>query len=244
MTSSQVTFRRNLTNYPQDKIIEERIGIEFADRDILHKALVHKSFLNENSEETDSNERLEFLGDAILEFIVSRDLYVRFPTENEGHLTALRAKLVNTISLAGTARKLGLGEGLYLSRGEEKGKGRESTSLLANTFEAITGAIFVDQGIEKATEFISRQILSKIPEVVKKSLKDPKSLLQEYVQAGGFPAPTYKTVASVGPDHAKLFKVEVFVNRKPYAAGEGSSKQQAAQVAAENALAKWDAERP
>lgn len=227
----------NPTN--RDSEIEERIGVIFKDKAILHKALVHRSYLNENPQELESNERLEFLGDAILEFVVSKNLYEQFP-QDEGHLTALRSKLVNTIALASVSRKLGLGEGLYLSRGEEKGKGRQSTTLLANTLEALIGAVFVDQGIDAATEFIEAQVLVKVSEVVKKSLKDPKSLLQEYVQAAGYPAPTYKTVIAAGPDHAKSFTVEVFVNRQPYAKGEGTSKQLAAQSAAENALNKWN----
>lgn len=219
--------------------LEKQLGVIFKNKARLHTALVHKSYLNENSRESESNERLEFLGDAILEFVVSEHLFEKFPQEDEGHLTALRSKLVNTQSLAASARGLGLGEALYLSRGEEKGKGRESVSLLANTFEAIIGAIFVDQGLATTSEFITHHILGKIPEIVKKSLKDPKSLLQEYVQAAGFPTPVYKTVNSEGPDHAKFFTVEVFVNREPFATGSGQSKQTAAQEAAGAALKKW-----
>ncbi|OGY10148.1 MAG: ribonuclease III [Candidatus Blackburnbacteria bacterium RIFCSPLOWO2_01_FULL_41_27] len=233
---------QKIWNNSQEVVFEQTTGVNFINKVLLHQAFIHKSFLNESSEEKESNERLEFLGDAILEFIVSEHVYNRFPGEDEGHLTALRSKLVNTLSLASSARALNLGALLFLSRGEEKSKGRENTSLLANTFEALVGAIYVDQGLPEAKKFITAYILEKIPEVVKKSLKDPKSLLQEYVQAAGFAAPVYRTVTSVGPDHAKIFTIQVFVNRLPYATGSGSSKQQAAQDAADNALKKWEEE--
>lgn len=126
-----------------------------------------------------------------------------------------------------------------MSRGEEKSGGRENTSLLADTVEAILGAIYLDQGLTGAQLFINKFIVPKIPEIIKKSLKDAKSLLQEYVQANGYSAPIYKTVSETGPDHAKIFTVEVLVNKQPYAQGTGSSKQIAAQNAAENALEKW-----
>lgn len=233
-----------LSNSKDDQDLEKQIGVNFKNKAILHTALVHKSYLNENTKEKESNERLEFLGDAILEFVVSAHLFDKFSQEDEGHLTALRSKLVNTQSLALSSRALGLEQGLYLSRGEEKGKGRESISLLANTFEAVIGAIFVDQGLSAASEFISKHILAKIPQIVKKSLKDPKSLLQEYVQASGLPAPVYKTLSSQGPDHAKFFTVEVFINRKPYSRGAGQSKQAAAQDAAGAALERWSKNKP
>lgn len=233
---------KTLNNFLAD--LEQKIGISFSDKRLLRRAFIHKSFLNESAQEKESNERLEFLGDAILEFIVSEHVYNRFPQEAEGHLTALRSRLVNTQSLALSARDLGLGSLLYLSRGEEKSKGRENQTLLANTFEALVGAIFVGQGIEAVKTFVASHILNKIPEVVKKSLKDPKSLLQEYVQAAGYPAPVYKTVSAEGPDHAKQFTVQVYVNKESYSQGQGPSKQQAAQEAAQNALKKWQAAIP
>lgn len=222
--------------------MEEKIGISFKDKKYIHRALVHRSYLNENPNEIESNERLEFLGDAILEFVVSEHLFNKFPSEDEGHLTALRSKLVNTTSLAQAAEEIGLGNALYMSKGEEKSGGRNNTGLLANTTEAIIGAIFEDSGIEKAKEFIEKFVLRKIPQVVKKSLKDPKSLLQEYVQAGGYQTPFYHIVSEVGPDHAKQFTVEVIINQKPYAQGQGASKQKAAQEAAQLALEKWEEE--
>lgn len=220
--------------------LEEKLEVSFADKSLLHKALIHRSYLNENPEAKESNERLEFLGDAVLEFVVSEHLFHEFAKEPEGVLTALRARLVNTQSLAAVAQELGLGQLLFLSRGEEKSGGRENLGLLANTVEALIGAIFIDRGIREAKRFIEKHILSKIPEVVKKSLKDPKSMLQEFVQAAGYPAPVYKIVREVGPDHAKTFTVEVLVDGKPYAQGEGHSKQAATQEAATRALETWE----
>ena len=220
--------------------VEERVGITFKDKSFLHRAFVHRSFLNEKRDEKESNERLEFLGDAVLEFLVSNHIFAHFPNQDEGHLTALRSKLVNTTSLAQTARQLELGEALYLSHGEEQSGGRSNTGLLANTVEALLGAIFLDQGMNKAKEFVDSFILSKLPETVKESLKDPKSLLQEYVQAKGLPTPQYKVISEVGPDHAKEFTIEVLVDKKPLGKGSGSSKKTATQDAAAKALEAWN----
>lgn len=223
--------------------IEEKVGIQFKNKGLLHQALIHRSYLNENKEIKESNERLEFLGDAVLEFVVSEYIFNKFQDEQEGILTSLRAKLVNTTSLAQVAKKLNLGQTLYLSRGEEKSAGRENRGLLADTVEALIGAIFIDQGIEKAKEFIDSFILSKIPDIVKKSLKDPKSMLQESVQAAGFPTPSYKVVKEEGPDHAKVFSVEVIIGAKSYAQGEGPNKSAATQEAAARALESWTHEK-
>lgn len=223
-----------------EKEIEKNTGFIFKNKDLLHRALIHRSYLNENRKEGQSNERLEFLGDAILEFVVSEHIFRKFEKEDEGHLTTLRSKLVNTISLAETAESIGLGQALYLSHGEESGGGRVNKTLLANTFEALIGAIFLDQGVEIVRQFIEKFINIKIPQTVKKSLKDPKSMLQEFVQAKGYPAPAYKVVFEEGPDHAKHFVVEIIINRKPAAKGEGASKKQATQKAAEAALKLWE----
>lgn len=219
--------------------IEKNIGIVFKDKALLHRAFTHRSYLNENRKEKESNERLEFLGDAVLEFIISEELYKKFPNQDEGHLTALRSKLVNTTSLAETAKEIGAGEALFLSKGEEQGGGRNNSSLLANTLEAIIGALFLDQGVETAKTFINKFISTKIPETVKKSLKDPKSLLQEVVQANGLPTPTYKVISEEGPDHAKAFTVEVLIGKRSYAQGTGLSKKTATQFAAQKALQAW-----
>lgn len=219
--------------------LEEKIGIPFTNKNLLHQALVHRSYLNEVKDEHESNERLEFLGDAVLELVVSEHIFRHFEKQDEGHLTVLRSRLVNTTSLFETAIVLGLGEVLYMSRGEETSGGRENKTLLANAVEALIGAIYIDSSVGKAQEFIQKFILSKIPETVKKSLKDPKSLLQEFVQAKGYSTPIYKTISSSGPDHAKQFVVEVLVNRETWGRGEGSSKKEATQEAGAAALNRW-----
>lgn len=208
----------------------------FDNKNLLAQALTHKSWVNEHPEERQSNERLEFLGDAILEFVISKDLYSRFPNKEEGYLTALRANLVNTQNLANLALKLGVGESLFLSKGEEDGGGRNNPSLLADTVEAIIGALFLDKGVEATEEFITLNLVSEIPEKVGKPLKDPKSRLQEYIQAEGLTTPKYKVIEESGPDHNKRFILEVMVDDKALAKGEGKSKSEAEQKAAEAAL--------
>src|SRR3990167_5559554 len=214
----------------------DNLKILFDDKNLLAQALTHKSWVNEHPGERESNERLEFLGDAILEFVISKDLYVRFPSKEEGYLTALRANLVNTQNLASLDIKLGVGESLFLSKGEEEGGGRDNTSLLADTLEAIIGALFLDKGLPSTEEFITLNLVSEIPEKVGRPLKDPKSRLQEYIQAEGLPAPKYKVAEESGPDHKKSFILEVVVGDKALAKGEGKSKSEAEQKAAEAAL--------
>jgi ribonuclease-3 len=210
----------------------------FLDKDLLTLALTHKSWVNENPGKRTSNERLEFLGDAILEFVVSKDIYEKFPKEEEGYLTALRANLVNTQNLAEIAKKLNIGMALFLSKGEEEGGGRENSSLLADTVEAIIGAIFLDQGLERVSEFIHVNLLVEIPEKLKEPLKDPKSRLQEYVQAKGLSTPKYKLMEESGPDHSKKFVMEVIINGESWGRGMGKSKSIAEQEAAEAGLKK------
>jgi len=214
----------------------DNLKILFDDKNLLAQALTHKSWVNEHPGERESNERLEFLGDAILEFVISKDLYVRFPSKEEGYLTALRANLVNTQNLASLAIKLGVGESLFLSKGEEDGGGRKNTSLLADTVEAIIGALYLDGGVSMVQTFIKENLITEIPEKVKEPLKDPKSRLQEYVQAKGKAAPKYRVLEESGPDHEKRFIVEVFIESESWGKGEGKSKNQAEQAAAEKAL--------
>lgn len=214
--------------------LQNKLGLKFKNLQLLHKALVHRSYLNE-SNEPESNERLEFLGDAVLEFIVSKELFTTFPNLQEGELTSLRANLVNTDSLALSARELTLGRVIYMSRGEEKGGGRENNTLLANCFEALIGALFLDQGIGGAEKVIKKFILVRTQKAME-NLKDAKSLLQEKVQAKGERAPIYKILEQSGPDHAKTFIVGVFVDEKELARGNGKSKQEAEQAAASAAL--------
>lgn len=210
----------------------------FKNKDLIDLALTHRSWVNEHKGIRTSNERLEFLGDAVLEFVVSKELYADFPDKEEGFLTALRANLVNTVSLADLARRLKLGPHLFLSKGEEDGGGRDNTSLLADTVEAIIGAIFIDQGIEKAEEFIKETLITEIEKRVHEPLKDAKSRLQEYVQSKGLPAPKYQVIEESGPDHNKKFVIEVMVGGKPWAKGEGKSKASAEQSAANEAINK------
>ncbi|KKR69649.1 MAG: Ribonuclease 3 [Candidatus Woesebacteria bacterium GW2011_GWA2_40_7b] len=215
----------------------------FKDAALLDLALTHRSWVNEHKGVRSSNERLEFLGDAVLEFVVSKELYKKFPGEEEGYLTALRANLVNTVSLAGVAKKLDLGPLLNLSKGEEESGGRANPSLLADTVEAIIGAIFIDRGILDAEKFITESLLVETEKRASEPLKDPKSLLQEHVQSKSFPAPKYQVVEENGPDHDKKFVVEVIVSGQVWGRGEGKSKSVAEQEAAKNALAKASDEK-
>lgn len=208
----------------------------FNNKDLLKQALTHRSWVNENSVNNGTNERLEFLGDAILEFVVSKEIYTRFPKEEEGYLTSLRANLVNTKNLSSVATKLGIGDLLLLSKGEIEGGGRTNQSLLADTVEAIIGALFMDKGLDASEKFIKDNILIDVDAKASSSLKDPKSLLQETVQARGSSAPKYQVVEESGPDHNKEFTVAVVIDGKEAAKGKGKSKSEAEQDAATNAL--------
>lgn len=211
---------------------------DFLDSKLLDLALTHRSWVNEHKGVRGHNERLEFLGDAVLEFVVSQILFEKFKDKEEGYLTALRANLVNTISLADIARNLNLGKELFLSKGEEDSGGRSNTSLLADTVEAIIGAIYIDRGIGEAEEFIVQNLLSDVDLRAAQPLKDPKSVLQEFVQSQGFPTPKYQVVSESGPDHSKKFVIEVQVKGESWGKGEGKSKSVAEQEAAKEALVK------
>jgi ribonuclease-3 len=216
----------------------DKVKNDFNDKSLFDHALTHRSWVNEHKGVRTSNERLEFLGDAILEFVASKEIFVKFPEKEEGYLTALRANLVNTLALAEVAKKLNLGPILFLSKGEEDGGGRANTSLLANTLEAIIGAIFVDRGISEASEFIKENILPEVEIKAVGPLKDAKSSLQELVQSKGYPAPKYQVAEESGPDHNKKFVIEVMVNGKSWGKGSGKSKSLAEQEAARQILAK------
>ncbi|OGG58419.1 ribonuclease III [Candidatus Kaiserbacteria bacterium RIFCSPHIGHO2_01_FULL_56_24] len=218
---------------------ETRIGFTFADKRLLETAFTHRSYLNENrAPGREHNERLEFLGDAVLELVVTRFLYDKYPEKPEGELTAFRAALVNTQSIADAAAKLGMNEFLLLSRGEAKDTGRARGIILANAFEALIGALYLDQGYDAAYAFIAAQLFHKTDEVVEKRLwQDAKSKLQEIAQELLSVTPTYDIVNQTGPDHDKRFVVKVQLGAEKAALGEGRSKQEAEQDAAQKALA-------
>jgi len=205
---------------------------------LLETALTHRSALNEHiSQSLESNERLEFLGDAVLELITTEFLFEKFPNEPEGILTAYRSSLVKTTTLAEVAIELGLGEKLYMSKGEEATGGRNNPGLLADTTEAIIGAIYLDQGYETIKNFLEKNLFNKFDKIKKQKLyQDSKSVLQEIVQAKGSEAPIYKVIKEEGPDHDKQFTVEVLVDSQPAGTGVGKSKQLAQQAAAQAAL--------
>jgi len=211
----------------------------FKNNQLLEQAFIHRSYLNETKEKLESNERMEFLGDSILSFVVSDHLFATYKDFNEGILTNLRSLLVNTKSLANQSRELDFGSHLKLSRGEEESKGRENDSLLANVFEAYIGALYTDQGIEAVKAFLGSTLIPKIEVLVENRVfKDPKSLLQEYVQSQKQQSPLYKVLHEEGPPHAKIFTVGAFVNDVLAGEGIGKSKQVAEEQAAKSALEK------
>lgn len=223
---------------PELKELEGKIGINFKNKDLLLQSLVHRSYLNENPGfHLNHNERLEFLGDAVLELIVSDYLYKKYPSQPEGEMTAWRAALVNAKMLSEIADNLRLGDFLLLSRGEAKESGKAKFYLIANAFEALVGAIYLDQGIGAAEKFIAENVFIHLPRVIEEKLyRDPKSLFQEEAQDKVGTTPTYEVLKEWGPDHAKHFVVGVFLGEELIAQGEGMSKQDAQQEAAKNGL--------
>jgi ribonuclease III len=217
---------------------EKIAGIQVKDKRLLKQAFVHRSYVNENRDyKGGHNERLEFLGDAVLELVVTSHLYSKYPDRSEGLLTAYRSALVNTNSLSQAAQNLRMNDFLLLSKGEAKDTGRARQYILANTFEAIIGAIYLDQGYDAAASFVSHHLLHLIDDIVKNKLwQDNKSLLQEKSQETlGF-TPTYKVHTEEGPDHGKIFTIGVYINDAFVAEGRGVSKQEAEQNAALEAL--------
>lgn len=217
---------------------EEKIGVTFNDKDILKKAFTHRSYINENKGSyLDHNERLEFLGDAVLELVVSHFLFEKFPKEKEGVLTSYRSALVNTQTISLAAKNLGANDFLLLSKGESKDTGRARDFILADVFEAIIGAIYLDQGYDIAQKFIAENIFPLTDDVLKNRLwQDSKSFFQEKAQEVVSITPTYKVLKEEGPDHNKKFKVGAFIGEELIAEGEGVSKQEAEQSAARNGL--------
>ena len=217
---------------------EKRIGITFVNKDLLTLAFTHRSYVNEHRNEvSEHNERLEFLGDAVLELVTTEFLYEKYPQEPEGVLTAYRAALVNTITISSVATELGANDFLLLSKGEAKDTGRARQYILANTFESIVGALYLDQGYVVAKQFIHTHLLPRTEEVVKEGLwQDSKSRFQERAQEEVSITPTYVLLGEDGPDHDKHFTMAVHLDEEKIAEGTGKSKQEAEQDAAENAL--------
>lgn len=218
---------------------ERKLQISFKNKDLLLQSLIHRSYINENPKfRLDHNERLEFLGDAVLELVVTEYLYGNYPNP-EGELTSWRAALVNAKILSGIASDIGINDFLLLSKGEAKDTGKARQVILANAIEALIGAIYLDQGYEIAKEFVQKNIIVHLPQIIKeKAYKDSKSHFQEKAQEIEGVTPTYEVLEEWGPDHAKTFRIGVFLNGNMAGIGEGASKQDAQQNAAEDALKK------
>jgi len=218
--------------------LEKKLNLKFKNKDLLIQAFCHRSYLNENPDfYLDHNERLEFLGDAILELIVTEYLYQKYPKKPEGELTNWRAALVNAKMLSEVSRDLGFNDFLLLSRGETKELGKARQYILANIFEALIGAIYLDQGLDSCEKFIKKNLIKKLPHIIEAGLfRDAKSRFQEEAQERTGITPIYKVLEEWGPDHARHFIIGVFLDKELVAKGEGSSKQEAEETAAKNAL--------
>ena len=217
----------------------ERLHLPFKDNMLLSRALTHRSYINEHVEAIEDNERLEFLGDAVLDFMVGAWLYNNYPEYLEGDLTRMRSALVHTEQLAQFARALGLGRAMRLGKGEVQNGGKDRVALLCDTFEALVGALYLDAGLGEVERFIfplMKQASDYI--LATHQNEDPKSQLQEWAQAQGYLAPTYVTRSADGPDHAKVFEIDVLIGGNVYGTGSGPSKQVAAKAAARVALAQ------
>jgi ribonuclease III len=215
----------------------DRLRNLFHDYRLFGRAMTHRSYINEHPEALEDNERLEFLGDAVLDFLVGAWLYNRFPELAEGSRTRLRAALVGNEQLGEFARELGLGEVMHLGRGEDESGGRVRPALLGSTFEALIGALYLDQGMSAVQNFVG-PLLEEATEQILEGRKDQdaKSMLQEWAQSQGFGTPYYQTLTATGPDHEKVFEVEVIIGGKSYGRGTGHSKQTAAKAAARNVI--------
>lgn len=221
--------------------LERSIGFTFKSKALLKHAFIHRSYLNEDKSVPSSNERLEFLGDSVLALLTSDFLFRAYPDFPEGKLTNVRSSLVNTKTLGSIAQTLGLGELLFVSRGELESGGRSNLSLLADVFEALLGALYLDQGLDTAKKFLEKVLFIRAHDIVKSNAyTDYKSLLQEKIQEKQRISPTYHVIKSEGPDHAKTFYIEVRVGTKILGDGVGKSKQEAEQSAAHAALEQKD----
>jgi ribonuclease-3 len=219
-------------------LFEKAIGITFTNKTTLTQAFIHRSYINENPRSgLEHNERLEFLGDAVIELVVTDYLYRNYPTQNEGDLTAYRSALVNAVIMGEVAASLNMNEYLLLSKGEQKDTGRARQTILANTYESFVGSLYLDQGYTACDAFVTTSLLSRLEDIIKtKSWKDAKSQIQEEAQERLGVTPSYKVIAEVGPDHDKHFTIGVFFGDKKIAEGKGRSKQEGEQKAALTAL--------
>lgn len=219
-------------------IFEEKNHLNFRNKDLLKQAFIHRSYINENPGiGLFHNERLEFLGDAVLELVVTEELFGRYPEKSEGELTAIRAALVNTVSISEAATILGMNDFLLLSKGEARDVGKAREYILANTFEAVIGAVYLDRGYDAAADFINTSLFKKIETIVSKKLwRDPKSLVQEKSQEILGVTPRYEVLEESGPDHDKNFNIGIFFGTNLIAKGAGKSKQEGEQAAARAAL--------
>lgn len=217
--------------------LQGRLGAAFRDEGLLRRALTHRSYINEHPEEIEDNERLEFLGDAVLDFLIAAMLYHRFPEMNEGQLTPLRSALVRTEQLAAFAQRVNLGPAIRLGKGEAEAGGRERESVLCSTFEAIIGALYLDSGFDAVKPLVDQLFLPEANSIVAEDSNiDAKSQFQVWAQSERGSTPRYRTVNQEGPDHDKVFTVEVLVNGEVYGMGAGRSKKVAEQLAAMDAL--------
>ena len=219
-------------------LFEKKLELKFKNKDLLIQAFCHRSYLNEKPDfYLTHNERLEFLGDAVLELVVTENIYQNYPEKSEGELTNWRAALVNAKFLGKLARDLDFNDFLLLSKGEAKELGKARLYILANTFEALIGAVYLDRGYKTCQEFIKKHLMPKLPDILQKgSFKDAKSCFQEEAQERTGITPLYKVLEEWGPDHAKHFIIGVFLDKELVTKGEGSSKQEAEEEAARNAL--------
>ncbi len=220
--------------------LEERIGVSFKNKDLLMQAFIHRSYINENPKfKLSHNERLEFLGDAVLELVATDYLYKKFPESPEGELTAYRSSLVNATIIAEIAGELSMNDYLFLSKGESRDTGKARQYILANTYEALIGALYLDQGYDVAAKFIIDTLLPRTDDIVKNKLwKDAKSFVQEQAQEHEGVTPAYRVLNETGPDHDKRFTVGLFLKDGMISEGKGKSKQEAEQDAAKAALKK------
>jgi ribonuclease-3 len=220
---------------PQD--LACRISLKFVNIELLTRALTHRSYINEHKEALGDNERLEFLGDAVLDFLVGAWLYNHYPEMAEGQLTRMRAALVGNQQLADFARAIDLGSAMRLGRGEDENGGRDRQALLGATFEALVGALYLDQGIQAVRRFVGPMLELAAEQIIDvHGDHDAKSQLQEWSQSQGYGPPIYQTISDSGPDHDKSFELEVIINGQTYGQGKGHSKQEAAKAAAKATL--------